>query len=771
MNAPRPAILSRIILCSLISLIFSGVIFPASSPLSAQTSPEKTEKQADDLQKTIDLLEDDEKRAEVVKLLRLMEVINTETGQPMVVLEEKEELRELSPAEAGLKAYLRTMTARAWRSISTSGAALEKAKDDFNKVVDALSETEAVNIWRPYFFKISIWGLACLLCTWFLMRKYGRSPIFTPTFTGRVTAVIKYILAVGSPNLVLILSLLAMPKLATTTAGVTADMATGFDFLYALIQHFFVNLSALYIFLQVMTALFRRNEDGHSIIDVHPVLGRQILGTLRVFAIYLACFVFFKETLLEHFASGSLYALCIVLMTIPGPFYLTRKLIVLNRLIHMINEAEFTADQTIADCAEDELEAEADHQPPFEYMADIFLKKHWVKVAIASVWLVTFLSLLSPMDSGSYFAGRLVASISAVIVAMLLIKAGRLLVRRFASENSDNGKGIMLRADSLTNLLVWLLTLTSILTIWGLPLDSLLRNAITIDILSRAFTICLVAAAVIFFMKFSHLATDWLMASPNYSGNRNWRTMGPLLLTAARALAVFIGCVVILERLGVNVGPILAGAGILGLGVGMGAQSLVKDVINGISILTMDTLSVGDYVTIAGKSGTVESVGLRTIRLRDSSGNLVVIPNSSIDTTVNMTRDYSQDLVEFIAPYDADPDEMLKMSREVAEDLSGDQKWKGYLTAPISVLGVTNFDPNGTTIRLKINTTAGNQWLVGRELKLRLKRRMLKDGLSSKWFGQNVFYFNDNGSSSQSSDNENAEPEHLKKEESDVSQS
>jgi small conductance mechanosensitive channel len=215
--------------------------------------------------------------------------------------------------------------------------------------------------------------------------------------------------------------------------------------------------------------------------------------------------------------------------------------------------------------------------------------------------------------------------------------------------------------------------------------------------------------------------------------------MTPLALTAVRALAVFTGVVVILERLGVNVGPILAGAGILGLGVGMGAQSLVKDVINGISILMMDTLSVGDYVTIGGRSGTVETVGLRTIRLRDAAGNLTVVPNSSVDTIVNMTRDYSQDLIEFTVPYDANPDDMLKLAGEVARSLSDDRDWQRYLMSPVDLMGVTAFDANGTTIRLKINTTAGNQWTVGRELRLRLKRKMLEAGYTSPWFGQSVF--------------------------------
>jgi small conductance mechanosensitive channel len=193
-----------------------------------------------------------------------------------------------------------------------------------------------------------------------------------------------------------------------------------------------------------------------------------------------------------------------------------------------------------------------------------------------------------------------------------------------------------------------------------------------------------------------------------------------------------------LERLGVDVGPILAGAGILGLGVGLGAQSLVKDLINGISILALDIIAVGDYVTIGGHSGTVEQVGLRSLRLRDSYWNLILIPNSSIDIVINKTRGLSRSLLEVVMPPDVDPDELLALARAVADDFNADAEWGARLVRPVKVVGVTSFDPDGTTIRLELTARAGEQWEPEWELKRRLKQRLLQAGHNSAAFARVV---------------------------------
>ena len=718
------------------------VIFLLLVSQSLAAAPESTPEQENraDLQKTITLLEDDEKRAEVIKILRLLSELNVEEQTAAHAADEN-----ASPAEpatqSGLKAYVRNQASSLIKNLSVADIAFKQALTEFLKIMKTLAAPEVVELWRPYVLEISSWGLGCLLAIFLLTRKFGRITSFEPTLGGRAKAVLKYCLLMGGPNLVLIAALLVLPNLSPTAKGVTADMAIGFSFIHSVVLHFFINMSGLYIYLRMIAALFRRNDQGNAIIDIHPVLARHFLHSSKVFAIYFACLVFVKIILLEHFAMGILYSLTIVVLTLPLPVYLTFRILKLQQLVFIVQEAEATADVDEPALSPPD-ETNIQRKPNLDFRADIFLKRHWAAIANIGIWTLASISLLNPRDASDRFVSRLAITLAIIVLATLTIKAARLAMARFIAYDTEHGRRFLLNIDSLANVTVWLIASILTLLTWGLPLGELIYNDIVRDIAGRGLTIIIILTALVVFMRFSRVATEWILSVPDLGRNRNWRTVAPLISTAMRALAVFTTIVVILERLGVNVGPILAGAGILGLGVGMGAQSLVKDVINGLSILLTDTLSVGDYVTIAGQSGTVENVGLRNIRLRDASGNLIVVPNSSIDSIVNMTRDYSQDVVEFTVPCDADPDEMLNMAAEVAQEISNDPDWRIYMTTPVAVIGIVNFNEAGTTIRLKNFTTAGNQWMVSRELRLRLKRRMLQMNIKSTQFGRSVFLIN-----------------------------
>jgi len=732
--------------------LFLFIVF--ISPLSHLAAQESAAAPGGRVQKTIELLEDEERRQEVITLLKLMADLEE---QPALDSAAGETPGGLAPAgdvlanPKGVGAYLRNLTGRVWQGLTATGPGLRQTWGDIKKVFHALGQPWAIEIWRPYFLKAFIWGLACLIAIRLIIRKCGQSPAacFSGALGGRLNHLFQYLLIVAGLSLALILPLLALPELSTTAPGVTADLATGFVFIHALIQHFFINLSVLYISLEVAGALLTPNSDGRSLINTHPVLSRYFLNSWRVFAVYVAIFIFLEDVFLAPFVNSVLYTGLLVLMTLPLPIYLTFRLIKLKRLVHLISEAEASAGRmeeaadALANSEEEGLEPTAEPPAHIDYPANIFIKKHWASLALVSIWVLTLISLINPADSADHFGIHLLGTAVLLVLGIVAIRLIRRLGRRLAAHDTADGHSLALQFDSLTNFLVWTTVAIVTLVFWGFPLISFFENQITREILGRAFTIVVVVIAVGIFIRFSRVTTEWLLAVPNLGQNRNWRTMTPLVLAAARSLAVFIGVVVILERLGVNVGPVLAGAGILGLGVGMGAQSLVKDVINGVTILFMDTLAVGDWVVVGGKSGTVEAVGLRTIRLRDSSGNLTVVPNSSVDTIVNMTKDYSQDLVEFTVPYDADPDQMLQLAGEVVWDLNHDPQWTPYLTSPAAVVGVVGFDANGTTIRLKINTISGHQWSVGRELRLRLKRGMLKAGLKSASFGQSVFIIKD----------------------------
>ena len=174
----------------------------------------------------------------------------------------------------------------------------------------------------------------------------------------------------------------------------------------------------------------------------------------------------------------------------------------------------------------------------------------------------------------------------------------------------------------------------------------------------------------------------------------------------------------------INIGPILAGAGILGLAVSFGAQSLVKDVITGFFMLVENSISVGDTVEIAGKTGTVERITLRVVRLRDVDGTLHIIPNGQITTVSNQTRGWSRAVVDVTVAYESDLDRALAVFREEAARVRRRPGWSRLLDGPPEVLGVQQLAERGVTIRTLLRTHPGKQWEVARGFRLRILDRL-----------------------------------------------
>jgi len=186
--------------------------------------------------------------------------------------------------------------------------------------------------------------------------------------------------------------------------------------------------------------------------------------------------------------------------------------------------------------------------------------------------------------------------------------------------------------------------------------------------------------------------------------------------------AIFVGGVLVLNQSGVNVTPILAGAGIVGLAVGFGAQSLVKDFINGLFLLFEDSVAVGDVVIINGTGGLVEAVTLRTIKMRDLAGNVHVVPNGSVNMITNMTKEYSRYVFDVGVAYRENVDEVMAILKEIGESMQNDPEYKDDILEPLEILGVDKFDDSAVVIKARIATKPIKQWKVGREFNRRMKK-------------------------------------------------
>jgi small conductance mechanosensitive channel len=204
------------------------------------------------------------------------------------------------------------------------------------------------------------------------------------------------------------------------------------------------------------------------------------------------------------------------------------------------------------------------------------------------------------------------------------------------------------------------------------------------------------------------------------------RTVAQLLRSVGRLVIVSLALLVTLNQF-INIGPILAGAGILGLAISFGAQSLVKDFITGFFMLVENSLSVGDIVEIAGKTGTVERITLRVVRLRDVEGTLHIIPNGQVTTVSNLTRGWSRAVVDVTITYESDIERALNVFRREADDFARDPKWAKLLDGAPEVLGVQQLAERGVTIRTMLRTLAGSQWEVARGFRYRLLERLSRE--------------------------------------------
>ena len=179
---------------------------------------------------------------------------------------------------------------------------------------------------------------------------------------------------------------------------------------------------------------------------------------------------------------------------------------------------------------------------------------------------------------------------------------------------------------------------------------------------------------------------------------------------------------ILLQKFGVDIGPILAGAGILGLAVGFGAQELVRDFISGFFILLENQIRTGDYGIINGTEGLVEKIELRTMTLRDVSGVVHVFQNGKINSLSNMTKEWSAIVLNIGVAYKEDVDEVMRIMQQVGETMLKDTETKDRILEPLLIMGLDKFSDSAVVIKARLKTVPGEQWSLGREYRKRLKK-------------------------------------------------
>jgi len=228
----------------------------------------------------------------------------------------------------------------------------------------------------------------------------------------------------------------------------------------------------------------------------------------------------------------------------------------------------------------------------------------------------------------------------------------------------------------------------------------------------------------------------------NLEKGKRINTLIGILKGVVNIVLTTIFILVFLKELGIDIAPLLAGAGLVGLAVGFGAQELVRDVISGFFILLENQLRVGDIVRINDTGGVVEGIGLRTIRLRDLSGTVHIFQNGKINSLSNTTKGWSGAVFDIGVAYKEDADHVIGIMKEVAEEQRSNDEYKELINEPMEVFGLDSFGDSAIVIKARIKTVPGKQWMVGREYRKRLKAAFDKAGVEIPFPHRTIYWGN-----------------------------
>ena len=322
----------------------------------------------------------------------------------------------------------------------------------------------------------------------------------------------------------------------------------------------------------------------------------------------------------------------------------------------------------------------------------------------------------------------LIAWIAARFVRRVATRALRALVQDTVAPASPLVRGPLRLLGAATFLLVLGLVIGPVMEVAGLrprtgvrlrPLATWAFQSGLRILLIAALAYALVRAVTLLVQRFEHEVNRGTSLDALERGKRA-RTLGSLVRNVASALVVGIAVLMVLRELGVDIAPVLAGAGVAGLAIGFGAQTLVRDIISGFFLILEDQVRVGDVAAINGQGGLVEAINLRTIVLRDGEGTVHVFPNGAITSLANKSKDFSYYVIDLGITYREDPDRVTRVLHEIGASMQADDKFGPMILAPLEVLGVNAFSEWAVQLQLRIKTVPQRQWDVGRELRRRI---------------------------------------------------
>ncbi len=392
-----------------------------------------------------------------------------------------------------------------------------------------------------------------------------------------------------------------------------------------------------------------------------------------------------------------------------------------------------------------------------------------VRDRVADIWhillilylVVTYGVWVLELPGGFEFVLRATV-LTAIILAVArtlaaLVRGGVKKAFALNEEQRRRFPGLEARANRYLPMLVTALKVVlygaaavALLEVWGLDIFDWLSGPIGSVVLQRVATIILIVAVALLVWEVVSAAIEQYLAGQDRDGNavarsQRAQTLLPLVRNVVFVVLAVMVILTVLSELGINIGPLIAGAGIVGLAVGFGAQTMVKDFITGFFILIEDTVAVGDIVELGGHSGRVEAMSIRSIQLRDLSGQVHRIPFSEVTTTVNKSKDFSFATFDIGVGYSENVDRVIEVIRDVGRELTEDEEYTGIVIGDIDIMGVQALADSAVVIRARIRVQPGKQFGLQRAFNRAIKNRFDQEGIEIP-FPHRTLYFGEDSS-------------------------
>jgi len=667
-----------------------------------------------ELGKLLDVIENPEKRADFVKNLKgLMEAkkaLDAKGAGDKAVRKEQRQLVIVRWFFERLEDLFRDVR----KAATTVGDVIEQTPEVIRRIQAFFIQPENRSRLLTLFLDAGIAAILALILALFLRRPTRSSMERMVTLSSKIGWGIIYILLKGIPYLVLCIGFTLLAELLPSFPSGRTVMLL------------FFGLLLLYrVAMSMFLVLFSPDEVGHRILRVSDENAHYLWIWMRRFAIYSFFYFMVTWSLLWTDTAMQYLPLLRGTLLIPFPIMLTVFILQIARETRMRHKKRVEEQASAAESLE---------KGRSRLLGALI--RYWPILATGYTWAI-FLSLMFQYGKGfEYLFHATFGTVVTILIILLCFRVLDLAFRRFfrvkervkqrfpGLEEKAN-RYVLIVKKGLAGVVI-VVGIGIIGEIWGVPVSDFVASDTGGRIILRAVAVILTLAVVVSIIEVCNAFSAYLLKAKKGKREKEisqkQKTLVPVVKRAINIGTGFVGGIIILDRLGVNTTPILAGAGIVGLAVGFGSQTLVKDLINGLFILFEESIRVGDWATAGKKGGMVESVGLRTVRLRDMNGTVHVIPNSSIDSLSNYSKVFSRTVMDIGIAYREDVDEVMAILEELGEELKNDPEYGPSILEPLEIFGLDRFEDSAVIIRARFKTKPLKQWGVKREFYRRMKR-------------------------------------------------